>query len=631
MKTISYLLVLLLSMSFCLKAEAVLPPDDFFLSPPASCSDRLSPKKSTKEDRFAIIESQKRAAEFVLFLSYDHPLFERWIERSKSAEDVEAILHLIWGYTAPIYVEPNLTLKRGIKFGHAMPFIPAIRSYKSFNQAYKAYAEGRFQFPVDQLKLPVPQHVADTFDAQILSENFNHELHEFFTIASDWSKWRELSFEYRQKFVNQFMHSLKNSFSSTYSNPLLLESTAEIDPRTGKKYEFLTSLQRDSRHTDYLRYTLTLKSGRPLDVFLPDEMEKFIRLVLSVTTPSTHTHKIVQTYLIDHFPLLMQRRMEATKAQDMVASARTSNIRLAKKRVFEASNQIPNETDSYLNKVPLNELKSTLRALGTLQARIRADMSLLTESPELLHPPSEMKATADELALLVEAKPYDLSKQLLLQSPEKIVNASESKRLQFDALLQPRIEDLKSAADVQKYGQILFTYLNQLSVALGALNTERDQSLSLFLASQLDSMTADSLLEVTGQFLTHYKVAQSNTLAQLLHIEDALQKFIVSVEDHLSLLKEYQQQNSASENMPLKLSVIEKIEDLQSILILAKSQMQTSIQLKHQNQSRLSKIVRDLLLQIATLNTQKSLKPLSAEDLRGFTESLRSLKNALEI
>ncbi len=575
-------------------------------------------------------EKNEAIIEAILFLSYDHPLVHHIVKRAKSTYDIELFLNMLWGFQYPMYVEPGTELQ-----------------YDPDDNISLAKT-GKIVFPL----LTVKKYFNDDklgFNKSAYKEDMSTILRarlDNYLAAASWEKWKTLSYDHRKKIAE---HLLKNIYYMFRKISEGKQEHPELDPRINHQhvtYQIKPASSIGNRHPG--DPDLQLPTG--YDLFLPTELDKFLNIFGRIHIHNALLNPLV-AYLTEHLPLLIERRIEVLNLRKKLDADYKPNfltivperkfIKLGK-RIWHSIAKPQVDTEYLLEPVidgrsfisrhySLDELKAAItESTGPTKFRIHQDVTLLRTQDNPLPQPEEMKLDAPtETPFTYDLQQFTSSPHITTELPAgKIHN-------RILTVPEPSTENLKTPAQVRNYGTEVFFYLNLLSQNLGALKGGNQQVLAKYLTTFLQDLEQQGIKMDSKKFhelrlhLTAFETNENSIHLHTEQIETEVDAFITKVDQHLNVLRTFSE--SIQENDEFKLAVTRKIEELQTVLVLSKAQIQPALKLRKENQELTYNNIKNLQMQLMSLTAKSVLAPYTAEDMASLAEALARVQSALQL
>ncbi len=574
-------------------------------------------------------------AELILLLSYNHPLVNHIANRAKSVDQLDAFLNLLWGFQYPLYVAENF-------------HVTDARSI------FENSARGQIIFPLHSIRTQTLSYIKSNFSGtnhEFVDEHLNKDLSNYFTSrvkayqqASSWDKWNKADYEFRYKEAKNFMNSLWHEFQ------LILELVeSATDPRTAKQkinYQF--------KQKPTLFHETRALLPHKFDIILPAEFSRLKALIDFVGQElNGPAHQLAVEYIAQYLPLLLEARREAiglqieSNPQLPAVRSRWSPLRVLKlvqpstwrdnKSWNSARNTLllGHKSDSmpfptYLNQnLTLEQMKQSLHDnVGPRKVRLQQHAQHLTVVRTAVSPPEELlRVDATESAFV-----YDINNLIAGQSVKLELPAGQIEK-QISEIPNPQVETLVTLSGARKYGNEISFYLNLLSQNLSVLKSDGHKILAQHIKVAQQKMLDEGvrldakILHQLGLVLSKFEQSEQIVQQHTEEIEKELTSFISKVEDYLNPLSPLIE-NATDQN--LQFSLLQKKEELQTILIIAKSQMLNTLELKKKNQQLLYSSLRHVQILLISLSTKSVVSSLTSEDLTQLSEALGSMQGALQ-
>lgn len=628
------------------------PSDDFFKG---DCQIRLAPKIDHS------VNPAEVTAELILLLSYDHPLVHNVIKRAKEVEEVEVVLHLLWGFRFPIYVNPSLDVSNVKKL--------------TVTSVFEKSRDGDLLFPIRYINNCAlykaskdPKWGTSYYDASALDELLDEEMGKFllprivaYKEAADWETWKTLSLEHRKEVAGDFLRNLYETFSSLQQGA---KAAPEVDARTAQQ-KIIYQMPPKSFPSDHMTTRMELPNN--FDLILPSEMQQIQKVVKNFNVNGSPSFLMARDYLAQYLPLLLQRRQEAIQFPSKPKTALVPNVRtslpakkwwwpfarstelyapvglptlsrlgklmedLTRKVMEDATNP---DFDSayfptYFNRnYFLDQLVQSLQdSTGPHQARLHNHALQITTTNKIVPPPEEITRIE---ATEIQAH-YDIATIVRSLRTDKDLPAGKIEE-QILKIPDPNTLGLQSVPLIRAYGTEIFYYLNLLTQNLSALKNKNYNILVEHLqkfSADLNEQGANSSTQkftTLALLLTSFETYQHTTHVHAEQVEAETQSYIAKIDQYLVTIREH---TMATQDPTLSAALLKKTEELQVVYLLAKSQILATVAIRKQNEELLYENLRQLQLTLATMVTQSVLSPLTDADILALQKSLQVLLTAL--
>lgn len=578
-------------------------------------------------------------AELILLLSYNHPLVHHIANRAKSVDQLDAFLNLLWGFQYPLYVAENLHVEDA-----RILFENSVR--------------GQIIFPLHTIKTQTLSYLKSNFSGitdGFIDEQLSKDLSGYFTsrlkayhYASSWDNWNKADDEFRYKEAKNFINSLWYQFQ------LIIEKVEPtIDPRTARQkvnYQF--------KQKPLIYHETRAMLPNKFDIILPAEFARLKTLIDFVGQElNGPVHQLAVEYIAQYLPLLLEARRESIGLQikslsqlpvaQSTVRSRWSPMRLlaavqpstwrdnkswssARNNLLVGNNPEDTPFPTYLNQnLTLEQIKQFLyENVGPKKVRLQQHAQHLTTIKTAVAPPEELQQVDATESSFV----YDIN-SLIAGQPVKLELPAGQIEKKISEIPNPSTETLTTLSGVRKYGSEISFYLNLLSQNLSVLKSDGYKLVAQHIKTaqqkilddgvRLDAKTLHQLGLALSSFEQREQIIQQHTE----EIEKELTSFISKTEDYLSPLGSLIE-NATDQN--IQLALLQKKEELQTILIIAKSQMLNTLELKKKNQHLLYASLRHVQILLISLSTKSVVSGLTEEDLTQLSEALGSMCSALQ-
>lgn len=632
--------------------------DDFFKG---DCQIRLAPKFDHSVNPAEVV------SELILLLSYDHPLVHNVIKRAKKVSEVDVMLHLLWGFQFPIYVNPDLKANDVQKL--------------TVKNVLKESLEGNLLFPIRYINNCALYRASQDFkskwgtsyhDVSELDRLLDEEMRNFilprivaYKQAADWETWKTLSLEHRQKVAGDFLSNLYETFRSLQQGA---KAAPEVDARTAQQ-KIIYQMPKKSYPSDHTTTRMELPNN--FDLILPSEMQQIQKVVKNFNVNGSPSFLMARDYLAQYLPLLLQRRQEAIHFQSKTAAHLPAVVQapLPTRRWWWPFNSHPlpptalsSSPNSFSNRMKKNENDRILEVMTTStdpkydDVRFPTFLTVNYTLDQLIHSLQDSigphQARIHEHAIHLAATktpvaaPEEITEIAALESPISydliaIVSGLRTAKDLPSGKIEPRIQEiadpvttnLQSVAKVRAYGSEIFLFLNLLTQNVSALKGKNYSNLITLLATFLTELSKQGVDTTAKKFhelsfaLNSFETYEQATQLHTEQVKGETLSFIQKTRQYLQALNVY---TKTLDDENLKLTALRKTEELQTVLLLTENHILATIDLRQQNQGLLYENSKQLQIHLATLTTRQALGSLSDEDVKSLTEALRHLLSALQ-